>query len=134
MSKKTAFVAAEEVDDLTYDFTKYVPGAQGTIPEPSNHLVETFQSQMRQVMTPMFELQGKVNAANEDLASLTADVMESLGNEADEQTHQLLDSMASIAADLCQGTPDTETIQKLPFRVQKAFLGWITGVFLSPES
>jgi hypothetical protein len=116
----TNFDAA--VDELTYDFTQYVEGAQGTIPEPSVAQVETFTEMLRQVMPTAVNEKGDLIL---DVNALKAKV---------EEGDDLALLINNAIADLCSGSPTAAQIAALPFRVQRRFYGWIIGTFLSPEA
>lgn len=112
------FDAAE--DELTYDFTKYIEGAAGVIPEPSSQQLEDFTETLRQVMpTKVDEATGK-NVLDIDKLSAAVEAGEDL------------DAILCMAVEgLFSGTPSAEQISSLPFRVKQRFFGWVVGTFLS---
>lgn len=111
----------DAIDELTYDFTAY-GGKSGVIPEPSTEQVEMFTEMLRQVMPTMTDAEGKILL---DVAAIQAKV-------ADGDDLGLIVNTA--VENLFSGEIKADEIKALPYRVQKAFLGWIVGVFLSPEA
>lgn len=133
-SSSNSFNIAEELDELTFDFTKFVKGAKGTIPEPSSEQVRAFHSALRHITAPareMFERAKKMDASEEEV---TMAALDALGDEADDAAKELMDGACDAAAALCSNRPSSEQIRQLPWRGQKAFIGWLSGQFLNPES
>lgn len=118
----TGFDAGAE--ELTFDFTKYVEGAKGVIPEPSSEQIERLIEFLRQVMPTKKDEDGK-DTLDLDKLSETFE-----GKEATEI--EVL--MNTSVSEVCSGTPSVEQIAALPFRVKKRFYGWLLGSLLSPEA
>ncbi len=55
-------------------------------------------------------------------------------DEAIDQQDGLFDAVLQASAELCSHQPSFEQIKKLPSRTQKAFFGWLSGVFGDPEA
>lgn len=121
------FDVSQEVDELTFDFTKYVPDAKGTIPEPSNDAITAFRRRIAELLPVAVGEDGKPGV---DLSAL----VEKYGESEDAAKGLEADLYKSVA-DLCSNTPTVEQIRALPFRGQRAFIGWIIGKFVStPEA
>ena len=119
------FDAAQAVEALEYDFTKY-GGTAGVIPEPTDTLLNGFFQAQRDTLKVL----GVTDASQLRNRETMMQVMANLPEDAMEKMGEL--SMESIAT-LCQGTPALEEIRKLPPRVRNAFMGWLMGHF-SPEA
>lgn len=116
------FQASTAVEELSYDFNPYVD-AQGVIPEPTAKQVEHFREQMM----------GSVEALGispDDLKSGKIG-FEKIG-EVMEKAGQIEQSLLDAIADLT-GIPNM-TLNRLPYRIQAAFSGYIVGMFLRPEA
>jgi len=122
------FNLAEAVDQLEYDFrTPANPdGEYGIIPEPTSDQIAAF----RTVLAATFPTTiGPTGEAVVDIKALAAKVQ-----TADEGS-ALEDLLYQAVTDLCSGHPSNEAIRGLPFRGQRAFVGWIVGTFLQdPQS
>lgn len=123
------FDASTAVEVITFDFTKYGGGA-GEIPEPTDEVLDNFFQGLSITM-------GNLKESVKDMKDLDATDPESV--QAALSAVQEGDTMQKVSADLnvliaglTQGSPSEEDIQRLPFRVKQAFLGWLTGQF-SPE-
>lgn len=114
------FDAADAVAELEYDFTKYVPGAKGTTPEPSTEQVRAMQRALR----VLFKLDAK------DPMALTKHLAKM--SEAEYKDHDR--ELAQIYADACSQQPSTDDILGLPHRLQVAFIGYISGEFGTPTA
>lgn len=110
------------LEELTFDFTKYVEGAKGTIPEPSSTQMEEFIALLREFMPT------KQNADGEDVIDLdkVAEYFEGTDNPED----VINDAISAV----CSGTPTAEQIGQLPYRVKQRFYGWMLGSLLAPEA
>lgn len=120
----------EELEELSYDFTKYVPDCSGTIPEPSTLQIERFQRAVRSALAPALSAiedakdPVKRQAAIQHALSAPSDDDEKAAKKA----HK--DMLTSCAA-LCSNSPTVEQITGLPYRGQQIFVGWLVGKFLS---
>jgi hypothetical protein len=117
------FDAGVEVDELTYDFSKFLPGVTGTIPEPTNEQLEALVAVLRKTFpTTTNPETGKTQVDLEAVAAAT--------DEDSEAEAVLYDAISEFTS----GSPSTEQLKALPFRPQRAFVGWLLGQFFSPES
>jgi hypothetical protein len=127
----SAFVAGDEIDTLTFDFTRYAKGAKGVIPEPTTEKLRAFQKGLKAVIRESLKNTKEPPANETQLESMKriigADDTDELAVMVEARTFELI-------SDLCSGTPSVEQLQKIPYRVQQAFVGWLTGIFLNPES
>lgn len=119
------FTAGDEVEDLAYDFTKYIPGAAATgeIPEPSSKQIARFFSKMAQTARDMMD----TSTFDPDNP---AELLHALDSLDEAQFTKMNDGMVAAYAHLCGNTPSEATLKKLPWRVQQAFFGWVQGHFL----
>lgn len=113
------FDASVDVDELTYNFKPHVD-LQGVIPEPDTKSVEKYRKKIAEAMKkadvdPSMPLEAA-------LAELDAVMSKISGLEIE---------MLLATCDLT-GLPPAE-VRKAPYRVQRAFVGWIMGVFFNPE-
>lgn len=114
---------AADVEDLTYDFTKYAPGVQGTIPEPTSDQIEKLVEILRRVFpTKVNEKTGKTEI---DVSKINDQVAEGSDQEG---------LLYAALADFTSDQPSVEDIKALPFRPQRRFVGWLIGQFFSPEA
>lgn len=116
------FDAGAVVDVLDYDFTAFLPGVQGVIPEPSGQAIETLTEVLRRVMPTKTDENGKMTL---DIDAVEREVKEGSDVES---------ILYTAIADFCQQTPNVEQLRRLPYRVQRAFIGWLLGKFFSPEA
>lgn len=120
------FVAADAVEAMEYDFTGF-GGSAGVIPEPSTDGLEKFQEAMR-VATSKIGITIKDTSAETLAASL--DELSGAGTGA---ARSVRDAMIEAVAVFCQQTPSAADLDRLPFRVFQAFVGWLLGCF-RPEA
>jgi hypothetical protein len=99
-----SFDAESAAETLDFDFTKYLPGVKGTIPEPSQAQIDAF---------------AKANNAASGVDPEDDDAVK-------ESNEKLLDALVKF----CSGAPTKAQLKKLPKRVQTAFFGWLFGMFL----
>lgn len=129
------FEAAAEVDPLNYNFTPYLDRT-GTIPEPSGDAVTAFRravllalqsSDVKDVQEAALTQQTQVDAGG------TPDTMALLSKAVDAGLSvEIVVSKAVV--DLAGGEITAADLDALPYRPRQAFLGWVTGAFLSPEA
>jgi hypothetical protein len=116
------FVASQEVEELTYDFSPY-SDAHGTIPEPTTRQVETFRNALMGSvetlgLTPEQLTSGKIDFA------MVGDLIQ----KANAVEQSMVDAVADVT-----GIANS-VLNGLPYRPKAAFCGWIVGVFLRPEA
>ena len=149
------FTAEDAVPKLEWDFTKYVDGAKGISPEPSNLSILNFNLNMRaladaeirikkaQVSQEAQRLSGlsdeEKKAESERWAGLDLEVgaAEALDELVKivpaEEGERLQLKQAELVAKLLQDSPSQDQIMGLPGRVRAAYFGWIYGQLMSPE-
>lgn len=131
------FNAGSAVESLDYDFTDYVPGCAGTIPEPSTEQIEAYFDRAREVAQEVMAIKGKMdkikdadgddnaeNLSEEEVTEIVTD-LESI------DVHGMQAKMVDLIADLCSQQPTSEQITALPFRVRQAFIKWVGSQFRS---
>lgn len=107
------FDAASAVQELKWKFKPDVD-AEGTVPEPSDKLIDEFWASLRDL----------TEAATND------DAMKKLASDA---APEIATKMAALFGSLCQECPSTEQILELPYRKRQAFYGWVVGQLANPE-
>lgn len=126
------FNAATAVEALTWDFTAFVPGSKGTIPEPPTELLDAYMREVRDMAKEVQALKGKVEGAqaSKDAGDLTDEEVDAILAEMDDiSIAKFQMQMAGAIARLTQGQPSEPDIVALPHRVKQAFMQWITGEF-----
>lgn len=129
---KSSFVLEDELEDLTYDFTKYTPNAVGVIPEPTLDQIKAFQKSIREALRPVVETltpADEETTSQEQLLAALAEPTPKDEKVATEREKKLCEAMAAV----CSGHPTYEEISSLPYRGQQAFAGWLVGVMLNPN-
>jgi len=116
------FDAGASVDTLDYDFTAYVEGAKGVIPEPTNAQIEALRAHLASVMPTREDETGRTVL---DIGELSKRI---------EEGSDLEGALMAAIAEFCSNTPSAEQLAALPYRAQRAFLGWLVGLFFSPEA
>lgn len=108
----SGFDAAGAVEPLDWNFRPHVD-ASGTIPEPTDSQVTKLMETLRLVIgeQPL-----------ERLSKMSEDEQRAVND-------QLLDAVVTV----CSSSPSREQIEGLPFRVQRAFFGWLFGSLLDPQ-
>lgn len=123
------FIASEAVEELSYDFGQY--GPKGVIPEPTTKQVEAFRNVM---LGSLQTLASSLGLNISDLGPkgpevpVTLEMLDTLLEKSEEAEHLVVTAVADLT-----GIPE-HTLNALPYRVKAAFLGYITGAFLSPEA
>ncbi len=122
------FSAATAVEDLEYDFTKYVPGCSGVIPEPSADQIETYFEKAREIAKTVMHFKNKV----EDTENLTEEEVQELVTDLEGiDVHGMQEQMIVLISDVCSNQPSAEDITALPFRVRQEFVKWVGAQFRS---
>lgn len=111
----------DAVEPLDYDFTqapsnsgKGMCKGKGTIPEPSEALLEAYSAAVRDLY--------KV----EDGESIAKKM------DADKQK-ETSDKLLSLTATLCQNSPSKAELKELPPRICTAFMKWVFKEIADPE-
>ena len=115
-----AFDASVQVVPLDYDFTMFVPGAQGTIPEPTEQQVHKFERAIQ-----------KLSNQYKDMS--TEDMAKYLENVTEEEYNKNREASLDAAEIVCGKTPSREEIDALPMRIKQKFYGWLVRELLRPE-
>lgn len=120
------FVASEVVDELTYDFKPF--GPEGKILEPSATQIQNFRTSLAAMFEDMVP-EGLGEDAERDAEKLQKLIRDFIGRDQTEMWQKMLHAIA----DVCSDDPSFDVLDKLPYRHQQAFIGWISGVFLLPQ-
>lgn len=131
---QNSFDATEEVPELTYNLGEMDRDGvktliKGVIPEPSRIQIKAYRkalSELIKLAVPK-DLPKDIETDPAAMLTLMADYM-------DKDDTELVEKMNHAMADLCTNRPSFDEIDSRPYRVQQAFLGWLTGVFLRPEA
>lgn len=127
------FDASTAVDELTYDFTKFVEGAKGRIEEPSDNQITSYRKTLAELIKETsVDEQGKVVGDVDDGAS-SLDQVNALCSMMGRDQSAEMDKLTQAVSDLCSGNPSYEQLKQLPHRVRQAFFGWVTGEMVRPE-
>jgi hypothetical protein len=126
----SSFVAQEEVPELTYDLKPW--GSSGTIPEPSRTKIKAFRSAFGDFIEAVAKSVGGV-APEEARTMPMSEQIKILSEFFSMDTSEMDDKMLHAMADLCSDHPSYDELEKSPYRVQQAFLGFLQGTFLSPK-
>lgn len=114
------FNASKAVEKLDWDFTEFAgPDAKGTIPEPSEGALTTFQERLKALY-------------GEDFDPTDAQALRERFKDVDEG--EILTELLDAVAELCSETPTAEQIRALPPRVRTAFMGWLLGSITDPTN
>lgn len=123
-----SFNSGELVGKLTWDFTEH-GGSRGDIPEPSHGKIAKFRRTMGGLIGDMQEVIGEVQSGKEVSAVEQMRIISTLLERDDsEERTKIITALSELT------TIPRPELEKLPFRVQQRFMGWITGIFLTPES
>jgi len=122
------FSASTAVGGLEYDFQPY--GKMGSIPEPSSDLIEAFQKEMASIMKEGMELLPEKVENTDDPVVMIRVLTQFLSADTRAVETKILQGCAA----LCQDSPNFDQQDELPYRLKRAWIGWLTGVFLVPEA
>lgn len=113
---------ANAIEALTYDFRPYAK-VEGEVPEPSADDIDKYRT----------ALVGAIKALGLDPEVLTTGKV-NLGilDGLLEKSADLEDAMLNATAELTK--VDRVTLDALPYRVSRAFMGYVMGAFFSPEA
>lgn len=119
-----AFSADRALEALDYDFRPYVK-CHGTIAEPSDDQVHAMNAALRDAVVALtgegFDPEDRAAAAKV-FASLT-----------DEQLRAMDAESVNAVAHVTGLNPSPEDIAALPYRIKRAFIGWLTMEINDPE-
>lgn len=109
----SGFIAKDSVSPLDFDFTAFCgKGAKGTIPEPTQSAVDKF---------------------NRSMVDILPDGMGSMGKLSSDEIETKNVLFKDAIAELSQGEPSRELLDKLPARVLTAFIAWLYGSLVNPK-
>lgn len=114
---------------LRYDFTAY-GGATGIIPDPSDDLLEKFNTGYRDLLAEYGLDTDTGEVDSRDPESVNAALERTEGVSFVEQQRRMVD----LIADLCQDSPSAEQIMRLPFRVRQRYIVWLQNNLTNPEA
>jgi hypothetical protein len=123
----SSFNLGQEIGELTYNFEPWA-GA-GSIPEPSSVQIQAF----RQALGEVFAL-GQEEGEEKQDPNDPAQFAKMLNQFLSQDTTEVDEKMLHLAAAVCSDSPSFDDLQALPFRGRQAFLGWLVGVLLVPET
>jgi len=110
------------IEELDYDFNPFVE-ATGTTPEPSSEQMDTFRAVLAELFPMKLGENGKAVLDREKFDALADDEV-----PVDDRFKAALEAFTS-------GQPSAAEFSALPFRQQRAYIGWIVGLFFSsPEA
>lgn len=115
------FVAAEQVEELTYDFRPHEP-VHGTIAEPPSKAVDDYRNAVFGALRDS-GLDPEIMKAGVPL-----DQIDTLLKQTDAIEQTMLEATAALTG------IDATVLGRLPYRVKSAFLGWVMGQFFNPEA
>lgn len=118
------FKASEETPELGYDFTPY--GPVGVIREPSYDEIRQF----RRAMAEMYDLLSARSPVevDDDKATIVDRlhfISETLTADDSKEQEVIIRALADVTA------IDYDVLDKLPYRLQQRFMGYVTGAFLA---
>ena len=122
------FDAGKAVTTLDWNFAPYTTAA-GVTPEPSQQQVDDFLAVLRATREGLVDDQGAV-----DRDKLAVMVQEMGGEQ--ELSAAVTDRVLTAAAALCSQSPshpDLTALRETAPRVLQAYLGYLTGTFLTPQ-
>jgi hypothetical protein len=123
------FILSEEVEPLKFNFAPY--GPEGIIPEPSAAQIQNFRMAVAAMFNDAMTEQDAIDLDKaENAMELRRIFVATIGKD---QTASQQKALQTIA-DVCSDTPSFDVLNALPWRHQQAFSGWISGVFLLPQT
>lgn len=118
------------IEPLDFDFTDFGvtgEGATGTIPEPSQAAMKTFQKFQSYMSVELQKLR-KI-----DLTEIPADKLEAKMKEVTDRSDTLEGELDAALSKLCGNVPTLAILKKLTFRAKQAFSAWLMKQFY-PEA
>jgi hypothetical protein len=113
---------ANAIEALTYDFRPYAK-VEGEVPEPSAADIEKYRTSLMEAIKAL-GLDPEVLSSGKMNLGLLDGLLE--------KSRDLEESMLDATAELTQ--VDRVTLDALPYRVSRAFMGYVMGAFFSPEA
>jgi uncharacterized protein YgbK (DUF1537 family) len=129
------FDAGAVVEALDYDFTYFhkidpehyaiLAHAKGTVPEPSDEMVQRLQKRMSEATADMIP----DGVDPEDRVAMIKAMAAMPEDKFQKSEAGILDALAELTA----GNPTREQLNILPFRVKRKFIQWLTKQLMDPE-
>lgn len=119
-----SFVASGAVEALDWDFRPYLK-AYGTITEPSDDQVKAMNKALRAATVA-------VTGEDFDPQDRKA-LVRVFGKLSDEQLAEMEQTNLDAIAIVTGTSPAREDIERLPFRIKRAFLKWLITELNGPE-
>jgi hypothetical protein len=132
-----AFVAADSVEELGWDFHPYIAECRGTIPEPTQAKLDAYAKAMLSIFIDM-GLDLPATASEQDIDRALTDKLggdrplSEVTDDIDALSTKIRKTRIKAAAAVCSGSPTIEQITKLPPRIREAFLGYVAGFAVDP--
>jgi hypothetical protein len=121
------FNAKDAVTPLSYDFAPYAD-AKGTVPEPTDDQVAQFYGDLANQLTTA--LGEKVDGIDMTDPFEVGKVFASLDGD---DHRKLYGKLLDLHTAVCSDQPDREAVEKLPYRLRRAWYGMVQG-WLRPEA
>lgn len=125
------FDAGALVEPLDYDFKPFCPEIKGTVPEPSDKLIEAFLTKLKEIMSEASkEFESAEGMTDEDPEAF----LEALSSLDPKMVTGTIAKMARAYAALCSNQPSYAELMKAPMRVRILFFRWVQQEIFSPEA
>jgi|1185.fasta_scaffold720548_1 hypothetical protein len=129
------FDAGAVVEALDYDFTYFykqdhelyavLAGAKGTVPEPSDEMVQRLQRKMAEATADLIP-----DGIDTDDRVAMVKAMAAMPEDAFAKGEAgILDALA----ELTRGFPTRDQLEVLPYRIKRKFIQWLTKQLMDPE-
>lgn len=131
------FDAATAVEPMDFDFSKYavddkgkvLPGAKGTVPEPSQEEFRAYSRGLTKLGIAFRAVEKKSETHDEDGKRVREDLTEDEINALSDEVQVLGDQVDTLVATLSKDQPSKDLMAKLPFRVKNKFAKWLQEEF-----
>jgi len=139
------FVASEQVEALTYDFTSLDPippgleKCKGTIPEPSSALVDRFVVKQNRLAITLSSVEPPELAKGAEKPKAPTSIIEALDQfiadeRVPEQERDKADNVwIDLLAEVTGGQPTRDEIAAMPYRIRTAFMKWLVQELIDPK-
>jgi hypothetical protein len=121
---------AKEYGTVQYNFHPDAPTIRGTIPDPSDEMLQTYHKKIREVMRDSgiedLPTESEIRA-NPGRLDAMMDRLESYDQI--DTHHKILE----IIAELCSNTPSVEDMMALPYRKRIRFVRFVQRELTNPE-
>lgn len=130
MSSNT-FNLAEELGELRVKLTPYAD-VDTVLPEPTYLQIEAFKAVYLGRLKAMGVDTSKVSDGEQAAEAMVKGIEKK--KLSDEEAAELLQELWQAVVDLCSNVFTLEDFNKMPYRGQQAFVGWLVGVFFRGEA